>query len=337
MSDPSHERDTETRSYWKTAGTATEVLCPVCRQRIALTPRRQHLKKHYDENGKLCAASGQRPTSNLVKVNARRSLIRRIGKWVYALIFTVLAGLLGILGYFGIAPEGTDPKGSPSRPAEVVPTDPYLYVAFGSQHIARTQDCEGLLGLCLGQPVSLAIQAFGTREASGFPQSGGGPSEYGRATTCHRWELARIDSMTICDDNGAIVSVRLDSFSSTELNLAAPQNLKIQFPFSVASNAANITNALRGRPFESQYLQGEGESVFTFQWFFPAVTEGSPDTKIRIIGRIGTFPSKQPTACSEEPVRHKYNDVLVLSKDAQITSVEVALTAPNDFKEPQYC
>jgi hypothetical protein len=156
-----------------------------------------------------------------------------------------------------------------------------------------------------------------------------------KGETRDRWDLERIDS--VCEDKGVIVSIRLDSFSVAELNVAAPRDMEIQFPLDIASNAAMITNTFRDRPFESQYIQGEGESVFTYAWFFPTVTEGQPDIKITVIGRSGNFPSEPPTPCSQELVRYRYGDILAISKDARTTSIEVGLTAPHDFKEPQYC
>jgi hypothetical protein len=108
MSEPTHGRDGETHSHANSLGLGPEVQCPVCRRWVALTPRRQHLQRHLLENGDVCPASGQSPTSRRVQAKARHTGVKQIRGKTLASIITVVAlaaSIVTILAYFGVAPQ----------------------------------------------------------------------------------------------------------------------------------------------------------------------------------------------------------------------------------------
>jgi hypothetical protein len=110
MSEPTHGRDGETHSHANSLGPGSEVQCPVCRRWVALTPRRQHLQRHSLENGDVCPASGQSPTSRRVHAKARHAGAKQIRRKILASIVTVatlIASLVAIFEYFGVEPQDT--------------------------------------------------------------------------------------------------------------------------------------------------------------------------------------------------------------------------------------
>lgn len=212
--------------------------------------------------------------------------------------------------------------------------DPYLYVGFdNSVHLARKQTCAGLFGLCLGQPVQLALDSFGTTEVDGFPQNGGRPG-----ATCHRWHPKHLDTVTVCDFAGAIESIRYDSLSSTSLTLAAPQDVVVEFPATLPIQASLITEAFKNKPFSSTYVPGEGEGIFGMDWFLPQEAEGTPDAYLSIVARVpGLFEIDGRLCLGEDDVYYPYDELLRSGEMAIITSVEVNLTKAGYLRGPKNC
>ncbi|MEU7971009.1 hypothetical protein AB0B48_03110 [Micromonospora sp. NPDC049089] len=248
-----------------------------------------------------------------------------------ALIIATTIGLLltgfGLFVYF----DRESPRSTASSLTGA--PDPYHYVAFEGIHLSRKQDCDGLFGLCLGQPVSLAIEAFG-REANGFPQSTQ-PNKFSKATQCHRWQPLRLDTVTICDANGSITSIELHSVAARDIAIAAPSDLIIRLPGSLDHAAKEITAAVGAEPFEASVVIGDGETLVSLAWFFPPPVSGSPDVKIGIVGRIPGFPEKMPTPCKGELTIYSFSDVLELSDNVALAGVEVSATVPDDFSKPK--
>jgi hypothetical protein len=98
---------------------------------VALTPRRQYLQRHLLENGDICPASGQSPTSRRAQAKGRHTGARHIRTKTYASIITVIitvvaliAGIVQILGYLGVTPQGASVQ-SPetTQDASVPPTE----------------------------------------------------------------------------------------------------------------------------------------------------------------------------------------------------------------------
>jgi hypothetical protein len=218
------------------------------------------------------------------------------------------------------------------------PPDPNSYVSYDGTWIARKQDCTGLLGLCFGQPISFATQDFGSKESEGYPTAGGG-TEFSDATMCHAWDLPRIDSVTVCEDHGAIYSIRAYNLGETNLSAAAPNGLTIYFGNPLGDDAEALTTALHGKPFESEVLSDEGASIVSFGWFFPQVGEGPPDVKIELVARLPLEPGANGslTACSDQLLRYKYADVLPLARRARTVSVEISPVMPRDLQDPTDC
>lgn len=115
----------------------------------------------------------------------------------------------------------TDP--SPSA-ADLDPDDPANYVANGGRVPPLVPDCSGLLGLCLGNPIELAVERLGTEDYRHQLDEG----------TLHQWELdgllfsaeadgvGSIVDLTAFVDDGALVTTPLEGVvlgSSTFLEL----------------------------------------------------------------------------------------------------------------------
>jgi hypothetical protein len=235
----------------------------------------------------------------------------------------VIGGLVGILGWIGVNPFQPDVP-QPGQRATV--PDPFLYVGTGdSIHVARAQPCDGLLGLCLGQAAMVAVQALGPEEAPGYPASDGDGG------VCHRWRPRQLDTVTICEKFGNIYSFRIDSFSSAPVRIAAPHGLVIELPGDMAFEAERVTKAFDDKPYESAFLHGEGESVFSFDWFLPAVTEGIPDASLSLIGRSPNLIPADPDPCPGTEFYYPYETGVSLSANASATTIVLAM---NNFKVP---
>jgi Tol biopolymer transport system component len=91
-------------------------VCPVCAEKVPLTPVKRQLKRHLDESGKPCPGFGAQPQmdadATAREEQARRRTWRRYwrhlsrtAKILNTVLFTIVAGALGILAYFGIGPN----------------------------------------------------------------------------------------------------------------------------------------------------------------------------------------------------------------------------------------
>ncbi|WP_330440494.1 hypothetical protein OHB44_09915 [Micromonospora sp. NBC_00821] len=225
-------------------------------------------------------------------------------------------------------------KGAETGIPRLAGPDPYLYVGLDdSIHLARKQACPGLFGLCLGQPVQLALDSFGITEIEGFPQSEGRPG-----ATCHRWHPKHLDTVTVCDVGGAIESIRYDSLSRTSLALAAPEGVVVEFPAAIPTQAPLITTAFQDKPFLSTYVPGEGEGIFGINWFLPQESEGTPDAYLAIVARApGLFEIDARPCIGEDDVYYPYDEILQNGEMAIITSVEVNMFQPGDIRGPAAC
>jgi len=282
--------------------------------------------------------------------------LHRPAKVAYALLFTVGPGVVAYLAL--IAPSGggdtrdqadaeaaaattsTTSATTTASTATTVPPvdDPYLYANFEGVHPRRSQECDGLLGLCMGQPIDRAIQMFGPNEDAGYPQAVT-PDEYTIATQCHRWSPPRFDGVTVCEADGGIVSVVLGFSSEATFALALPRDLVLRFPDFLATSAAFITEELGDvDPFLSVFIQAESEDVAGFDWFLPLVAEGPPETVLRINGRrqwTGVTEMIELPPCTPEGASYRYEDVAAITTDMLVETVGVARTAPADLAEPK--
>src|SRR6266853_545278 len=95
--------------------------CPFCSASVELTPKRRQLKSH-SYRGDQCQGSGLtlRPASARKR---RWSRLTRTAKVAYALVFTVIAGGVGILGYLGISPQSAPQVTIGKSPEQLVSSD----------------------------------------------------------------------------------------------------------------------------------------------------------------------------------------------------------------------
>ncbi len=153
--------------------------------------------------------------------------------------------MLGILGFLGVQPQpaADDAVGS-SR--AVIPIDPYLYASFDEQVAPRDQKCVGLLGLCLGQPVDLAVQAFGRIEAAGAPYM----DVLDRGWLCHAWEPPRFARVEVCENHGSIAAVSLRVPAESRAVVALPEAIRADLPQDLATLAREVSRGLDINPSE---------------------------------------------------------------------------------------
>ncbi|MET0416313.1 MAG: hypothetical protein ABW022_09855 [Actinoplanes sp.] len=250
---------------------------------------------------------------------------------VAASVFVIAIVVAGPGDQAGEAAAQPSSAGSANRALSA--PDPYHYVAFEeSRHLARKQTCAGLFGLCLGQPIHLATDAFGDTEVDGFPQSGM-PGEM-----CHRWRPKRLDTVDVCEVSGAIRSVGYVSLSSTSIALAIPEDAVIGFPGELADQAGSITEAFRAEPFSSTYVIGDGESIFAMDWFLPQEAEGTPDTHLFLVARDPDFPKEGIRPCQgETEIYYPYREILKHGGAARVSGVEISITRPEDLTGPEVC
>lgn len=95
--------------------------CPFCSASVEFTPKRRQLKSH-SYKGDQCQGSGLRlrPVSSKKR---RWSQLTRAAKVAYALVFTVIAGGLGILGYLGISPQSALQVTIGKSPEQLISSD----------------------------------------------------------------------------------------------------------------------------------------------------------------------------------------------------------------------
>ncbi|WP_250029292.1 hypothetical protein [Paractinoplanes maris] len=276
--------------------------------------------------------------SNTPSVDARHSQGVQVGtgntqiinhRGLVAVVMASLAVVaLAIAGGIYLARDGTGPRAGSAKAEATAPTapDPFLYVATGNGlHLSRQQTCDGLFGLCLGQTIDFALQAFGPSEADGYPQAGG--NEGGRTEVCHGWTPKQIDLITVCAADGAIEMIRVDSSSASPMRIAAPEGNTVTLAELAKEEAAAVTAKLGDKPYSSEYLTGEGESIFSFSWYLKPPPDGPSDTVMHLIGRLPQFPSDLPEPCpGQTEIHYPYNSLLPLSAKATIMTVEVTTT-----------
>jgi hypothetical protein len=239
---------------------------------------------------------------------------------------------LGILSYFGLTWElfASDGETGASGPA-LTSIDPSLYVEYNSVTPQRKQECVGLIGLCIGQPVDLAFDALGAAEADGFPLHVT-PNDYQVHTTCHRWNPPQITSIDVCDRNGSISLISITFSGEPPVSIAMPTDYVLR-PSSISHAAAEISEQYRTEPFQSVFLFGEGEYVAGFDWYFPLSVEGDPEIRVSVHGRSVELPSaSMPEPCDEAGVHFPYRQVVEASSEIMVETIEVSEVAEADIR-----
>jgi hypothetical protein len=238
-------------------------------------------------------------------------------------VVAVLALLVAAGAVAGFVYDGRDGPAPANARAAPAPPDPFLYIATGNLlHLSREQTCDGLFGLCLGQPVDFALSALGNAEADGFPLANGQIG--GQTSTCHGWKPKQLDQVTVCDLNKTISSIRVDSYSTSPIAVAAPHGNVVTLGGLSSEEAAKVTGKLARKPFRSEYVPSEGESIWSFEWYLDQPPDGDPDTEMWVIGRVPKMLGSPPDPCPGAEDNYAYNKLQPLSDQAPVTSVTVA-------------
>lgn len=309
------------------------VACPVCGTAVPLTPKRRQLQSHRDpRSDSTCSGSGTRPAKDVERNRARRLIESLLNKMTF-LVCTVLAGVVGILSWVGISPPWStdDPSGAGgSAGREPAAPDPYMFVEFNSVTPQRQQECAGLIGLCIGQPVELAFAALGNSQADGFPQNVT-PSEHQVDTRCSRWRPERLTSIDVCDRHGSISKISLTFSGEPPASLAMPLEFVLR-PDTLPGVAERLTSEFGAEPFHSFYVPGEGEFIGSFSWFLPQDVEGPPEVRVSVNGRsVDPGSGPEPTPCDDAQVQFPYVDVLQAADQIRLEDVEVSLVSDDDL------
>jgi hypothetical protein len=94
-------------------------------------------------------------------------------------------------------PEGTIVGEPPPSPD---PRDPAAYHSADGSVPPVEPDCEGLVSLCLGNPIDRALERLGTEDQRLAEADG----------TVHRWELGVVSVAAVADPVGSIVELQVD-------------------------------------------------------------------------------------------------------------------------------
>lgn len=180
-----------------------------------------------------------------------------------------------------VAEEAIQSKESPAASGDAgLSSDPYLYISFDGFPPDREQECPGLLGICLYQDISAAIDALGVEEQPGFPQ----PAIEGEGR-CHLWAPRRISRVSVCEDESRgiySISVKLTENSMAQISL--PRSHTVYLPTTLGEQSDFFIEAFDARPHTMQKIDGEGGDFFSFAWDYPSQNEGTPSELVEITG-----------------------------------------------------
>jgi hypothetical protein len=264
----------------------------------------------------------------------RLPVMRQVGLGTYGLVAIAMILVVVLAGWFGFAALGgtTMPASLPQVEGPVSPAarpsassalsrpavlDPTQFVAVGSGVPASAQACDGLLGLCLGEHVSVALGEFHTPEVAGAPHllEGGGE--------CHVWASRSFFTATVCETSDYIVSIRVD-ISTGGVTIAGPHQLAFELPASVGSVGPQISAQLGSQPYGAEYSQ----SVFRFSW---RLTDRVDMPRLTLVTRQSGASGSVPAPCAENAGFYPVPGLLAAASRASVVSVEVATP---DFAEP---
>jgi hypothetical protein len=188
--------------------------------------------------------------------------------------------------------------------------DPYKYLTQAG-YPPKRQECKGLLGICLGQPIEMATAAFGPSEADGSPRK----DLTNRGWMCHSWDPPRLEMVSVCEKAGEIKSITLWPTSGAPAALALPEGLAVTLPIKLSKLASDVTTALDNRPYTMDKLDGEGYWQNSFSWHFIGLAEGTPDAIIEVSGTedISSANTYQPKVCNYAAYLKAFGETTVAS------------------------
>jgi len=209
-------------------------------------------------------------------------------------VFTILAGAVGILDFLGLGPGDGAPPTSIERSAGPFAADPDLFVAYPPETRVRKQECVGLFGLCLDGPIDAAFDAFGRAERGGYPKA----SYTVEGGLCHGWDRQGFIEVLACEKGGEIYSIQAYMNPEAKFTLSLPGVGGVTFPVSLLEFSEHIEDASRGGPgpqvggvgltpgfIGSSTAQGEGFDEFVDSYYWYELSEGIPIAGLTAIGR----------------------------------------------------
>ncbi|HTO01710.1 MAG TPA: hypothetical protein VL068_13655, partial [Microthrixaceae bacterium] len=233
--------------------------------------------------------------------------------------FTLIIATLAIACAAVVIVSMSSGSSDDSTSVESAAPDPDLYFSRRTAFVPRELECDGLLGICLGQPISLAIETFGTIEEAGFPQSVSA-SPYQLEGQCHRWNLAAY-GVDVCEHKGSVSQIALFFTDTLEGVIALPQNGFLRLPDSLAGATAAIDRSLPVSDPSRSLLVGEGETVAALTWKLPSPI--SPDSEMTLVGRTTSMVG-QDMVCDPTTVSNTLETV-------GVSQISVAMSPPEDF------
>jgi hypothetical protein len=189
--------------------------------------------------------------------------------------------------------------------------DPYKYLTQVGNP-PKSQECIGLLGICLGQPIEMAMAAFGPSEAEGSPRR----DLRERSWMCHSWEPPRLEMISVCEKAGEIKSITLWPTDGAPAMLSLPNGLTVTLPTKLSELAPRVTAALDNKPYSMMKLDGEGFWLNSFPWHF--IAEGAAQAIMEASGNEDMTGSNdyQPEGCN-------YAAHLKAFRETTVASIEV--------------
>ena len=217
--------------------------------------------------------------------------------------------------------------GSASAPIAGV-VDPYLYAVFGTGEQLEPIECLGLLGICIGQPIDVAIGTFGLQEAQGYPISLS-PEAGAIGDICHRWEPPRFRSVDVCSLDGKIVTIGMAISSETTVSVSLPQGEILELPTSISAAATSISSSYSNVPYTSSYNWYEGQYTVAASWLF-LESESLPEAILYLRGSA-IEGGPDPEYCSGDNDGSggdaTYDSWLIATTGVPTLSIELSLAA----------
>jgi hypothetical protein len=254
-----------------------------------LTPVKRQLAKHsLPKTPVVCPGSGM-----LIGDSEERRLHRahRLRKARRAAISLISGGaaVLAYLAFFGL---GRDVFLAAPVPSEWWP-NPYNYLTTSADTPVHDLQCPGLLGLCVGQDVDLALHALGRDQVQGMPRE----SSPGRR--CHAWEPRNARRVEICEEAEQIVSIDVQLTPESPGRLALPSARTVSLPMEFRDLSAELADHKQIVLADIYLYPEEGRWWYGMKWLL-LNREGLPAAAI-IARRVDDWSTVERDTSSKIP------------------------------------